>query len=666
MVSDESTNAHSAKEAIEALLDTAHDALLITDQEGQIFLANKHVSTFFGVEAQSLVGQPLSDFVEVLRACCDRPDELDEILKRAPEHPGRLGHRVDETTVHLKQPVQREIQIAISPITASEHLGLSAVWGFLDVTELRQSQAQLRTLAEASPIPLIITRVRDGKILYCNEQLAAVVGRSAREVIGQQSPDFYYDVRDRELLLKRLSEDGAVEGMEVRIRRADGAVRWTIFSMVISELSQESVIIGGLYDITDRKKTEQALRESEERFRGFAENASDLVFAVDVQGQLNYVSPNVQELLGYAPSEIVGRGFERLVVEEDRQHAQDQIQSLAQSGARRATLQFRARRKDGELRWYRSSVSPLRDEEGQIVGLSGTASDTTEERLAFRALQNAHQELKDTQYQLVQSEKMASLGMLVAGIAHEINTPVGAMRSMHDTLVRALDKLRGQLENEFGEAFTDNKKIARTLGIIEDSNRVIKDGASRVTEIVRRLRSFARLDEAELKDASVQEGIEDTLTLVHHELKHGVQVQTEFEPAPPISCYPGRLNQVFLNLIMNARQAMSGPDAQLKIRLWLEDEHIHVSIADSGVGIPPENLKKIFDPGFTTKGVGVGTGLGLSICYKIVEEHHGHIRVESKLGAGTTFLISIPMNLEERVEQTRVKAEAAAAAKVAK
>jgi signal transduction histidine kinase len=163
---------------------------------------------------------------------------------------------------------------------------------------------------------------------------------------------------------------------------------------------------------------------------------------------------------------------------------------------------------------------------------------------------------------------------------------------------------------------------------------------------VRRLRSFARLDEAELKKVDVHEGLEDTLTLVHHEIKHNIRVVRDYGNLPPMSVYPSRLNQVFLNLINNARQAIRDKGT-ITIKTWIDDKTAAISIKDDGIGIPEENLPRIFDPGFTTKGVGIGTGLGLSICYQIIKDHRGRIDVESEVGKGATFTVRIPTNLDE-------------------
>jgi signal transduction histidine kinase len=266
---------------------------------------------------------------------------------------------------------------------------------------------------------------------------------------------------------------------------------------------------------------------------------------------------------------------------------------------------------------------------------------------ALSDLELTHSELKQTQSQLVQSEKMASLGMLVAGIAHEINTPIGAIGSMHNTLVRGMDKLKDSL-GSCDIADCDVQKIQPFLEVIDGANKVIETGAERVTTIVRRLRSFARLDEAELKEVDLHEGLEDTLTLIHHEIKNRIEVVRQYGTIPPVTCYPGRLNQVFLNLLNNARQAIEG-EGTITITTRVEDNNVEVGVRDDGKGIAPEALARVFDPGFTTKGVGVGTGLGLSICYQIIKDHRGDLKVASEVGKGTVFTIVLPLDLKQQL-----------------
>ena len=283
----------------------------------------------------------------------------------------------------------------------------------------------------------------------------------------------------------------------------------------------------------------------------------------------------------------------------------------------------------------------LEDAKQELEDYSRTLESKVEERTS---------QVREKHAQLVQSSKMAALGSLVAGVAHEINTPVGAINSMHNTLMRAIDKLKTQLGSSLSEEEEEKTGMKRSLLAVDEANQVISSGTERVIEIVKRLRSIARLDEAELKDANINEGLEDTLTMIHHEIKHNLTIHKDFGELPLISCYPGRLNQVFLNLLINARQAIKG-EGEIFISTRKQDQTISIEIRDTGTGISPEDLVKIFDPGFTTKGVGVGTGLGLSICYQIIQDHRGEIKAESELGKGTTFTVTLPMDLEKKLEK---------------
>jgi signal transduction histidine kinase len=182
------------------------------------------------------------------------------------------------------------------------------------------------------------------------------------------------------------------------------------------------------------------------------------------------------------------------------------------------------------------------------------------------------------------------------------------------------------------------------LGTILEADRVIGQGAERITEIVDSLRSFTRVDEADLKECDIHEGIDSTLTLIDHEFKGRVEVLKEYGEFGPVVCYPRRLNQVFLNIVRNASQAIEGPGT-ITIRTFEAGNEVRVAIQDTGRGIPKEQLESVFEPSFTTKGDRIGTGLGLSICYNIMQQHKGRIEVESEVGKGSVFTIAFPRNL---------------------
>jgi len=254
---------------------------------------------------------------------------------------------------------------------------------------------------------------------------------------------------------------------------------------------------------------------------------------------------------------------------------------------------------------------------------------------------------EEFQTQLIQSEKMASLGLLAAGVAHEINTPMGAIRSNNDILSRAVGKMRHLVDTQH------NRELNRLLGILDDVCRNNNVATERIMSIVGSLKNFARLDEAERKKVDIHEGLDSTLTLVRHELTNRIQLIKQYAELPDIECFPNQLNQVFMNIMVNAIQAIPG-HGTITIKTSRDHASVKIAISDSGTGIAPENLGKVFDPGYTTKGVGVGTGLGLSISYKIVQNHGGKIDIESS-SQGSTFTITLPLkdSHESRTKQAQ-------------
>lgn len=233
------------------------------------------------------------------------------------------------------------------------------------------------------------------------------------------------------------------------------------------------------------------------------------------------------------------------------------------------------------------------------------------------------EELKDTQLKLINSEKMASLGQLVAGVAHEINTPVASIKSNNEIT----KKLIAQIED---------KEIAELL---QEVNEIDTEAIARINRLVISLRKFVRLDEAELQEADINKEIDLTLDLIRHETKNRIEIVKNYSKLPPIKCYPNMLNQVFMNILVNATHAIKDTGI-ITIDTKYENSNLIVKIKDNGCGIKEPD--KIFFAGYTTKGVGVGTGLGLAISQKIIEKHNGNISVKTKLNEGSEFTITIP------------------------
>jgi signal transduction histidine kinase len=292
------------------------------------------------------------------------------------------------------------------------------------------------------------------------------------------------------------------------------------------------------------------------------------------------------------------------------------------------------------LREQSSSRAPViitttrRDPAFRIAGLAAGVDYYLRKPLVAVELYTAARLLLDRrslQAKVVQQGKMAALGQLVAGVAHEINTPLAALVSNNDLFARAFERLRAQLTPPPPE-----------LDVLQSLVAVNRDAGARITEIVRTLRSFARLDEADRKAVDLHEGLESTLLLCAHLMKGGISVVRDYGALRPISCHPNQLNQVFMNLIVNACQAM-GETGQLTLRTRAVDDRVELQIEDTGCGMSLEQQGRIFDPGYTTKGAQLGTGLGLAIVYQIVEHHGGEITVESQAGRGTTFTLRLPV-----------------------
>lgn len=285
-------------------------------------------------------------------------------------------------------------------------------------------------------------------------------------------------------------------------------------------------------------------------------------------------------------------------------------------------------------------------------------------------------DLKNAQAQLIQSEKMASLGQMVAGIAHEVNTPLGFVTNNLSIVERNLGILEhalkeyqkmemmlceGELNDLEAQLETVREVVSRIKekAIIERTHKTLSEsnvGLQRIQELVTNLRNFSRLDETALKTVTLSENIDSALMIATNVVKHKAEVVKNYEPNLTVECYPAQLNQVFLNLITNAAQAIE-KFGKITITTCSQGDRALIKIADTGIGIPEQNLKKIFEPFFTTKPVGQGTGLGLSIVYKIIERHNGTIEVSSKVGEGSEFIITLPIKQAKQKQGATAKEE---------
>jgi len=376
---------------------------------------------------------------------------------------------------------------------------------------------------------------------------------------------------------------------------------------------------------------------------------------------LIYINEAFQQITGYTSGETLGHNC-RFLQREDRDQPGLVLLRDALVNGLNCTITLRNYRRDGTLFWNELFCSPVLDENNRLTHFVGIQTDITARKLTAEALaqkqtdlEQAFSTLRETQAMLVHSEKMSALGQMVAGIAHEINNPLSFVNSNLHSLRIALHGIfeaYGQLETAIHADAAHLIQHADTIrrssdfdfisGDVDDLLASSLEGLSRVKKIVEVLRIFSRLDEAEMKSVGLQENVQSTLVIARGVLRDRVRVVVELQELPPIVCCPAELNQVFLNLIVNAAQAISDTGTIL-IRGREAGDHVLLEVADDGVGMPPDVLRQIFNPFFTTKPPGDGTGLGLAIAYKIVvDRHRGAISVESTPGVGTVFTILLP------------------------
>lgn len=425
-----------------------------------------------------------------------------------------------------------------------------------------------------------------------------------------------------------------------------------------------------------------ALHESELRFRSLADSVPLLIWIGDDTGRRVFLNSAWQRLTGLTPQELANDRWQECIHPDDRA---DYLAALKVAGRDHAAFnhEFRVRREDGTYRWFLESTV-LRPARGRhFAGLVGSGLDITERKAAEQVLLDSraqletevavrtaqlteanarlqrekeeqlqlNRKLSDTQAQLLQSEKMASVGQLAAGVAHEINNPIGfVMSNIHtlrdyvESLLQVIDAY-DQLGRDTDEITGLKQKVDYAF-LRDDIGKLLlesEDGVERVKHIVQDLKDFSHVDQAEWKPADLNSGLESTLNIVHNELKYKAVVVRDLQPLPLIECLPQQLNQVFVNLLVNAAHAID-QQGTITVRTQAVADGVSVEISDTGHGIAPEHLGRIFDPFFTTKPVGHGTGLGLSIAYGIVTKHGGRIEVTSAVGKGSTFRIVLPLH----------------------
>lgn len=524
----------------------------------------------------------------------------------------------------------------------------------------------------------------------------------------------------RERGLKRLSGREAPSAYEVKLRTGDAVERWAHVRASLFDLDGKPTAVAALTDATVRRQAETIQRQTQRTLQQILDGDPVATFVIDANHKVTHWNKACALITGFPASEMVGTNLQwKAFYSEERPVMADLmvsgISEVAVDSYYRGKYRPSAVIPDayeaedffphfGEHgRWLFFTAAPIRDEEGNVIGAIETLQDTSARKCAEEALRQSQAELEvlvarrtcqleqtkgeleqdiarreaaeqelrnrylelselnaklqDAHQQLLQSEKLASIGQLAAGVAHEINNPIGYVHSNIGSLENYIGDLFSILEAHeevekevVGPALHAVRKLKQELdyqflkedipSLMEES----KEGISRVKKIVQDLKDFSRVDSTQdFQWVDLHQGLDSTLNIVHNEIKYKADVIKEYGELPQIECLPSQLNQVFMNLLVNAAHAMGNAHGRIVVRTRQDGDEVLVEVADNGSGIAEENLSKIFDPFFTTKPVGKGTGLGLSLSYGIVKKHNGRIEVSSAVGKGTTFCVAIPI-----------------------
>lgn len=493
----------------------------------------------------------------------------------------------------------------------------------------RRPQERLRTprdfqeICETFGLPLLVVEAR-GEVVWSNPALLDLVGRPRSEVVGRPLSDLFSDPAAAGPVVERLAREAPIRELEARLLRKDGSA----FQAVL-----DADHLGGQGALLRIRAREAG--ESDESFRLLAEGLKDAaIFMLDPRGDVARWNAGAEGLLGYRADEILGRPFSTFFAEE--RAAETLLRRAAETGELRD--EGWRRRKDGTSYAARDVVTALRDAGNGLRGYAVVTRDMTEARRLDDAL--------------LRGEKLRALGRLSAGIAHEINTPVGyilsnvsTMREYVDDLVRlvragseAAEKTRaGAPAQEAFAAFDELRRRVDFDFIAEDFASAARDsrqGAERIRDLVKSLRDFARADEDPVKPLDLLQVLEEALKISWNELKYKVEIERDVQPLPPVPGSPQRMEQVFVNLLLNAGQAIP-KKGTIRLSSRVEDGFAVVRIKDTGVGMAPDVLHRIFEPS--------GGGIGLQVARRIVEALGGRIEAASEPGRGSEFSVKLPL-----------------------
>ena len=616
-----------ATKRFEKIAEMGDDGIIVFDEDSRIEFANQMASEFMGLPKDHILGREFFSLI-------GKPDEefLEEMVMRGEG----MGEKVcTEMSLHTPQGQVKASEVCIAP-TRSEDGRIKTYAYIRDITErkkfekeLKESEEKFRNLFERVRHGLFIS-TKEGHFLDCNQAMWGLLGYQDKEEFLKIDilKDLYVNPEDREIFMKQVENLGFIKDFEVEFKKKNGE-RITVLLTATAKRDEKGTIIGyeGLnIDITDRKKMEKELKEANDFLMNLIESSVDGIIVTNTKGDILIFNKGAEDLLGYKSEEVVEKMNIRSIYQPGvAKEVMDKLRSPDFGGIGKLTsFPIFHRRKDGELVEGDLSASIIYDEKGNEIASVGIFKDLRERLRIERELQKMREAL-------LQSEKLAAMGRLTSQIAHELNNPIYG-------IMNTLELLKTEISPE-----------SKRRRILDLSLSEIK----RLSEMLRNMLSFSKPEEEKRRPIKIDELIEGILLMMEKQMKESnIQVETSFDPGiAEIMASTNQMRQVMLNIFKNAKEAMP-KGGTLFVRTSKGDNKILIHIQDTGIGISEEIRDKIFEAFFTTKQKVKGVGLGLSVCYGIIKDHGGDIKVESKEGKGTTFIISLPVESQSHSQKT--------------
>ncbi|HEV1994728.1 MAG TPA: PAS domain S-box protein [Candidatus Acidoferrum sp.] len=603
------------------LIDSFDDVLLALTLDGQIRAVNRSFSDLVGTPFQQIIGKPITDFLQ------EGSGEGADLLRRAM--PRLMERRQWSGVVQVRLKGQGTLFyfdcVAHAMMRDGEIHGITVLGR--DVSALRINEARFTELFESLQEGIYIT-TPDGAILDVNPALVRMLGYDSKEeVLKRRVPEIFVDHAERKTVKDQVERQPMIQGREITLIRKDGTsiVCLNTAAAVRDNAGRVVRYQGALMDVTERREMERRLHQQQEFARRLVDSFPDLILVLDTAAHYTFVSPRCKEVLGYDVEDTQQMEFGGRTHPEDLPAVLSLYKDIIAGKQTFASLEIRVRHKLGDWRRIRFNFSPLSDEKGSIEGVVLSGRDVTD--------------LKRLEEQLIQAEKLAAMGQMLAGVAHELNNPLTAILGVTELLRER-------------EGTDDSTK--RQLELTHRQAR-------RAARIVQNLLEFSRPASPQKKPLDLNNLLDRTLQLQEHSLRRN-NIEVDFHPQADLPGVIGDANQliqVFLNLVTNAEQAIREvrDTGRIQIRAGRNGNQLSITVQDDGVGIRPEALPRIFDPFYTTKRPGGGTGLGLSICMSIIREHGGNIEAETLPAGGSAFTIYLPAAPGQQPEALPVPSE---------